>query len=418
MNFREQKPLTRAQSHRRRFLQYLAASPIFAGASGSAFAASALSPTDRSSYNLEEGDLRIWDEELRDAAIKTPAEALDLFDLELAARRAQAPAHWGFISTGVDGNSTLRANRADFLKFGLLQRRMRGPISEDLKTTLFGETFDSPIFACPAGGATMVDSKGPEGLARGTAATNNLQMLSIGGLEAAAKATGGRVPWAQYYCIPDWDKNLTAFKRAEDIGAKVLVLTIDIIGVRKEVTGQRLRRSDGRKCIECHDTPAGGGGGAAIIPRFKRDYDWDFIRRVKDSTKMKLVLKGIMSPEDGALAVKYGVDGVFVSNHGGRSDDFGISSISMLPEIAKAVNGKAVIFFDGGIRRGVDVVKAIAMGATAVGIGRPWLWGLGSFGEAGVRRVFEILRTETIMSMQQSGAGSLKGLTPSMIRRL
>ena len=408
----------RPQANRRRFLQYLAASPVFAGMANSALAASTGSPTDTPFYSMADGDFRVWDEELRDAVIRAPGDALDLFDLELAARRAQAPAHWGFVATGVDGNSTLRANRADFLKFGLLQRRMRGAIGEDLKTTLFGETFDSPIFACPAGGAKMLDPNGPDALAKATAATNNLQMLSIGGPEAAVKVNGGKVPWAQYYCLPDWDTNLKAFKRAEDIGAKVLVLTIDIIGVRKEVTGLRLRRSDNRKCIDCHDTPAGGGSAATAIMRFKRDYDWDFIRRVKDSTKMRLVLKGIMSAEDAALAVKHGVDGVFVSNHGGRSDDFGISSISMLPEVAKAVNGKATIFLDGGIRRGVDAVKAIAMGASAVGIGRPWHWGLGSFGEAGVRRVFEILRTETIMSMQQAGARTLKDLTPAMIRPL
>ena len=414
-------PLERKTASRRRFLNYLAASPVFAGMAHSALAASGgLSPTDASPFSIEEGDLRIWDNELRNAAIKSPAEALDLFDIELAARRAVAPSHWGFMTTGTDANMTLRANRADFQKVGLVPRRMRGPIAttDSLKTTILGQQFDSPIFACPCGGAKAFDNNGPEALAKATAATNNLQMLAIGGLEDAAKATGGKIPWAQFYCQPDWDTNAKAFKKAEDVGAKVLVLTIDIIGMRKVATAERLRRSDGRKCIECHDTPMGGGNGTSAILAMKHDYDWDFIRRVKDTTKMKLVLKGIMSPEDGALAVKYGVDGVFVSNHGGRSEDFGVSTISMLPEVVKAVNGKAAVLLDGGIRRGVDVAKAMAMGATAVGIGRPWHWGLGSFGEAGVRRVFELLRTETLFALHQAGAATLKDLSPAMIRRL
>ena len=412
--------LTGRDKSRRKFLRYLAASPLLAGAAKEAMAGSALSPTDASPFSIEEGDLRIWDDELRNTAIKTPAEALDLFDLELAARRAQAPAHWGFMATGVDANATLKANRADFQKVGLVPRRMKGVLATEasLKTTLFGEQFDSPIFTCPAGPPTMFDKNGNEALAKGTAATNNMQMLSIYGLEAAAKATGGKVPWAQWYSSPDLEKNFAAFKKAEDVGAKVLVLTIDIIGVRKVETFERLRRSDMRKCIECHDTPLGGNPGTSTILSMKHDYDWDFIRRVKDKTKMKVVLKGIMAPEDGALAAKYGVDGVFVSNHGGRAEDLGVSTISMLPEVAKAVNGKATILFDGGIRRGADVTKALALGATAVGIGRPWFWGLGAFGEPGVRRVYELLRTETLFAMQQAGSATMRDLSTLQVRHI
>ncbi len=411
---------SRLETNRRRFLKYLAASPVFAGAANAYAVGGGLSPTDASPFSFEEGDLRIWDEELRNTAIKSPAEALDLFDLELAARRAQAPAHWGFMATGTDSNATLKANRADFQKVGLVPRRMKGPIAVDtaLKTTLFGEQYDSPIFTCPAGPPTMFDKNGNEALSKATYATNNMQMLSIFGLENAAKATGGRIPWAQWYSQPDNEVNFKAFKKAEDVGAKVLVLTIDIIGLRKVETFERLRRSDGRKCIECHDTPLGGNPGTSAILAMKHDYDWDYIRRVKDNTKMKVVLKGIMAPEDGALAVKHGVDGVFVSNHGGRSEDFGVSTISMLPEVVKAVNGKATVFLDGGIRRGVDVCKALAMGANAVGIGRPWFWGLGSFGEAGVRRVYELLRTETMFGLHQAGAATVKDLSSISIRRI
>lgn len=398
---------TSIQTNRRLFLQYLSASPLFIGLASPAGAGQS-SPAD-APFSLEEGDLRIWDMDLRAEPIRTPDEALDLFDLELAAQRAQPPAHFGFVATGVDGNATLKANNADFQKFGLIPRRMAGPFPGDMTTTIFGESFASPIFTCPAG-AAWFDATNEAALAKVTAANNHLQVIGASKVEAAAKANGGKVPWTQMYCDTDFDKNVRTIKEMEDLGSKVLVVTVDIIGLRKSVMYERIRRAD--RMIT--DYVGRGSTGATM----KHDFDWDFMRRLKEKTKMKIIPKGIMSSEDAALCVKHGMDGVFVSNHGGRADDFGISTISMLPEIVEAVNGKIPIFLDGGIRRGVDVAKAIAMGATMVGIGRPWLWGLGAFGEAGVARVLELLRTETQYTMQQAGADTLKDLSPSMIRKL
>jgi len=145
---------------------------------------------------------------------------------------------------------------------------------------------------------------------------------------------------------------------------------------------------------------------------------WDFFKRLRDLTKMKLVAKGILTWEDAVLAADAGLDAIIVSNHGARSEDSGRSTIDALPEIVEAVKGRIPILVDSGFRRGSDVVKALCLGATAVCIGRPYIWGLGAFGEPGVAKVLEILRTETHAMMQQMGAPSINQLTPAMVRRV
>jgi isopentenyl diphosphate isomerase/L-lactate dehydrogenase-like FMN-dependent dehydrogenase len=144
---------------------------------------------------------------------------------------------------------------------------------------------------------------------------------------------------------------------------------------------------------------------------------WDYFKRMRDMTKMKIVLKGILAYEDAVLAADNGIDAIIVSNHGARSEDSGRSTIDALPEIVEAVNGRMPILVDSGFRRGSDVIKALCMGATACGVGRPYIWGLGAFGQAGVERVLELLRIETLAMMQQMGAPTLKDLKPAMVRR-
>jgi len=145
--------------------------------------------------------------------------------------------------------------------------------------------------------------------------------------------------------------------------------------------------------------------------------NWDTVKRMRDVTKMKIILKGIVTAADAELAVQNGMDGILVSNHGGRGEDYGRSTIDALPEIITAVNGRIPVIVDSGFRRGTDAVKALAMGAQAVGIGRPYLWGLGAFGQEGVERVLELVRTETRAAMQQCGVRSVKELNPSFVRR-
>jgi isopentenyl diphosphate isomerase/L-lactate dehydrogenase-like FMN-dependent dehydrogenase len=188
-------------------------------------------------------------------------------------------------------------------------------------------------------------------------------------------------------------------------------------------------RTDTRECSACHDR---GSFAARVVRRHNYDgidlsgitgggessnLSWETIKRMRDVTRMKIVLKGIVTAADAELAVQNGIDGILVSNHGGRGEDNGRSTIDALPEIIAAVNGRIPVIVDSGFRRGTDAVKALAMGAQAVGIGRPYLWGLGAFGQEGVERVLEIVRTETRAAMQQCGARSVKELNASFVRR-
>jgi len=142
---------------------------------------------------------------------------------------------------------------------------------------------------------------------------------------------------------------------------------------------------------------------------------WDFVRRLRDSTRMKVVVKGILTAEDAKLCVENGVDGVIVSNHGARGEDSGGATIDVLPEVVQAVGGRIPVLV--GFRRGTDIVKALALGATGVCIGRPYLWGLGAFGQAGVERVLELMRTELVVAMKQCGVRSIGELTPAFVRQ-
>ncbi len=203
-------------------------------------------------------------------------------------------------------------------------------------------------------------------------------------------------------------------------------MTLDVRSSAKWETFVRLRRTDTRDCGTCHGLNdylsrkpnfAGidlGGVSSTIVTNLT----WDLIKRLRDTVKVKLVLKGILAFEDAKLAADAGIDAIVVSNHGGRVEDGVGATIDVLPEIVQAAGGRMPILVDSGFRRGSDIVKALAIGAKAVCIGRPYLWGLGAFGESDVERVLGILRFETRNAMQQLGAPSLKDLTPSMVRRV
>ena len=214
----------------------------------------------------------------------------------------------------------------------------------------------------------------------------------------------------------------------------MMAVTVDTISARKETQAERAKRDDRRICATCHEIrdprqPKRQSSPIKERPIFSeiteemwsqkftpQPVTWELLKRLRDVTKMELFLKGIMHPDDAAMCVKLGY-GVYVSNHGGRNEDTSASTISALPDIVATVKGKVPIYIDGGFRRGMDIVKAISMGATMVGFGRPWMWGLGAFGEAGVDKVIDIIKAEVVAAMQQVGAASLKDLTPGIVYR-
>jgi len=202
------------------------------------------------------------------------------------------------------------------------------------------------------------------------------------------------------------------------------VFTVDLLGGRNTETYLRARRADTRMCSDCHDGEPGRDLSARPmfqgidLKGFQMNspaMTWDFVEKLKKTTKMKILLKGLETREDATAALEHGVDGIVVSNHGGRSLESGRATIESLPEVLTAVNGRIPVLVDGGVRRGTDVIKALALGARAVGIGRPYLWGLSGFGQPGVERVLDILNGELQLAMRQCGRTSIAKIDKTTI---
>jgi 4-hydroxymandelate oxidase len=413
---------TVSAASRRRFLQYLASSPLLASGALSAYGAETPSRLP---------DPMLWAPPGSGDLIKSPKEAINVFEFEPVARQNVPPAHFGYMASGLDDEVTLRANREGFLKFQLNPHRLNDVSKVDTSVELFGTRYDSPIFVCPTGGNQFFHPDGELAVARAARAGNHLQILSTSSnysVEDVTKARGAPI-WFQLYASPRWEVAQALIKKAEAAGCPVLAVTVDRVAGRNQETLFRLRRTDTRECSDCHDRSSFAARAAR-----RHNYDgidlsgitgggessnlsWDTVKRMRDITKMKIVLKGIVTAEDADLAAQNGMDGILVSNHGGRGEDYGRSTIDALPEILAAVKGRMPVIVDSGFRRGTDAVKALAMGAQAVGIGRPYLWGLGAFGQEGVERVLELVRTETRAAMQQCGVRSVKELNPGFVRR-
>ena len=411
--------IARATS-RRRFLQFLAGSPLLASSSLAASAGEAPSKLP---------DPMLWAPGTLDL-IASPKDAINVFDFEPVARKNVPPAHFGYMASGIDDEVTLRANREGFLKFQLRPRRLVDVSKVDTSIEIFGAKYDSPIAIAPTGGNRSFHQDGEIAVSKAAKAGNHLQILSTAASTSVEDATAARgAPiWFQLYATSKFEIAEALVKRAEKAGCPVVAVTVDRVGGRNQEPFFRLRRTDTRDCSGCHDNST-----VQASVRSKPNYDgldlsglkntqsanlnWDTIKRLRDATRMKIMLKGILAYEDAALAADNGIDGIIVSNHGGRGEDSGRSTIDALPEIVDAVKGRIPIVIDSGFRRGTDVVKALAIGAQAVCVGRPYLWGLGAFGQAGVERVLELLRIETRAAMQQCGVRSVKELNPSFVRR-
>jgi 4-hydroxymandelate oxidase len=361
-------------------------------------------------------------------ALTNPKDALNVMDFEPLAHKALPPAHWGYLSTGVIDDLTLRMNREAMNHYQIRARRLGGVVQPNLNTDVFGDVWDTPIYVSAVGHQRQFNPEGELATARATRSEKTMQMLSTVSnfsVEDVAKARGS-APWFQLYIPYTWDETEKMVRRVEAAGCKVLAWTIDSIGGRSTETGTRLARTDSRDCMSCHTVHPITGPAARQFssrPMFKGlsgdmnpfEANWTYVDRLKKMTSMKLVLKGIDTAEDAVLAVQHGADGIVVSNHGGRSTETGRGTIDILPEAIDAVNGKIPVFVDGGFRRGTDVYKALALGAKAVGIGRPYIWGLASFGQAGVERVLQIFRAELTLIMRQCGSQSVAQITRASI---
>jgi isopentenyl diphosphate isomerase/L-lactate dehydrogenase-like FMN-dependent dehydrogenase len=363
--------------------------------------------------------------------IASARDALDVFDFEAVAQQKLSPAHWGYLVTGVDGEETLRANEAGFARFVLRVRRLVDVSAVDLSRSLFGTTWALPVALAPIGSHKAFHPEGELAVARAAHAKGTVFVLSTVGtasIEEVTRAMDGPGPvWFQLYPTNDWNVALALSRRAERAGCPVLVLTVDLQGGSNRLTSRRFERRDPRSCTPCHTRGVSFAENYRRRPMFEDldlsgvrsttppDMTWDYITRLKNATSMKLVLKGLVTAEDARMAVERGVDGLIVSNHGGRAEESGRSAIESLPEVLDAVGGKLPVLIDGGFRRGVDVFKALALGATAVFIGRPYIWGLASFGQEGVEAVLDLLRRELQIAMRQAGTTALARITRAHI---
>jgi 4-hydroxymandelate oxidase len=419
---------------RRKFVSFLAGSPLFIAAGiDHTWFSSLLAGTARDQSRAFGLIDQVTQEPRQIAAA---SEALDVFDFEPVAKGKIPPAHWGYLITGTDDDATIKANRDGYSRWALRPRRLVDVSKLDTSVALLGNKYDTPIVLCPLGSQKAFHPEGELAVARAAKAKNHLQVLSTvatTSIEDVIAARGAPV-WWQLYHTPDWNQTRAMIKRAEAAGAPAVVFTVDLIGGSNRETMFREATNDTRECVKCHagGRPAPGVSGrvddrdnrrkpalanpapGAPIPEVGTP-TWDYVKRIRDTTSMKVFVKGIVTPEDAELAIEHGASGVFVSNHGGRADNSLRSTVECLPDIAKQVKGRMTIELDGGIRRGTDIFKGLALGATAVGIGRPYIWGLGAFGQDGVEAVLAILRRELEIVMKQSGTTSVRQITPAYV---
>jgi len=408
---------------RRKFLQFVAASTALTYADALAFAETLLP-------KAKLPDPMIWAPLDANNLIKDPKEAINVFDFEPVMRQKVPPAHFGYMASGIDDEVTLRADREGFLKFQLRPRRLVDVSKVDMSTNILGVRYASPIMLCPVGGHKAYHPDGELGVARAAKGGDHLMILSTQtstDVEDVVKARGAPI-WMQLYATNKFEVAADHVRRAENAGCTGLAVTVDRSGGRNQETLFRLQKADTRDCNACHDRsslaadqgskPMYRGVDLSGLRNIQSSaMTWDYLKRIRDATKMKVVIKGLLAWEDAKLAADNGYEAIIVSNHGARSEDSGRATIDALPEIIEAVNGRIPILVDSGFRRGTDICKALCMGATAVGVGRPYIWGLGAFGQPGVERALELLRTELFAIMQQVGAPSIKHLTPAMVRR-
>src|SRR5438445_4074321 len=352
---------------RRRFLQFLAASPLFAYGSFSAFAGEG--PT----AGIKLPDPIMWAPLRTEDLIKSPKDAIIVFDFEPVMRHNVPPAHFGYMASGVDDEVTLRANREGFLKFQLRPRRLVDVSKVDMSTEILGVKFDTPIIVAPVGGQKAFYSGGEIDVAKAAKVGNHLQILSTvttSSVEDVTAARGAPI-WYQLYATNKWEIAKAFVTRAAKAGCLAVAVTVDRNGGRNQETLTRLQRTDTRECSACHDRSSME---ANLTRRPMYDWvdvtgltsgqssamTWDFFKRLRDTTKMKIVIKGILAHEDAKPAADAGIDAIIVSNHGARAEDSGRSTIDALPEIVEAVGGRMPILIDSGFRRGTDIARRSA----------------------------------------------------------
>jgi 4-hydroxymandelate oxidase len=327
----------------------------------------------------------------REAPPITSAEqVLNVADFEPLARVALPPAHFGYIATGADDDRTVIRNHEAYSHYEIRAHRFTDLRHMDTTRRVFGSPWRSPIYLSAVSGMRAFHSDA-EVAAAHAAATRSMQLMLSTASSTAVETVG------------------------------------EARGARNNETLKRAMTADSRHCVDCHvgnshdmwrNKPMFSGLDVSRVTALApADLSGGYLDRLRAIVKGRLLVKGVVAGDDAAFAVKHGVDGIVVSNHGGRNEETLRASIDCLPEVVDAVKGRVPIFVDGGIRRGTDVFKALALGATAVGIGRPQVWGLAAFGQSGIEAVIDILDRELNNIMRQAGTPTLARITPQHLVR-
>lgn len=354
---------------------------------------------------------------------------LNLHDLEPLAREKLPAPIYDFIAGGAEDEVSLRANRAAFEAIEFRPRVLVDVSKMDISTTLLGRKLPFPVMLAPVAMHRLVHPEGEAATARGAAhagATMILSTMSSVPIEDVAAAAPGP-KWFQLYCYGDRGVTERLVKRAEDSGFEALCFTVDVprLGRRERDFRHPLvfpsdvspvNFIDEFDMSSMPEDARGGALSAFVASLMDQTLTWDTLSWLRSITSMPVLVKGVLTPEDALLAIEHGASGIVVSNHGGRQLDGSPAPITVLTEIADAVGGRAELIVDGGVRRGTDVVKALALGAKAVLIGRPYIWGLTLDGEAGVSSVLEQLRLEFELAMALCGVTSVDQITRRLVR--
>lgn len=335
-------------------------------------------------------------------------QVFEVDDYERLARERLAREVYDFVAGGGGSEWTVRENVLAFDRWAIRPRVLRGVTEAGTRTEILGASLSMPVMIAPWAYQGFIHPDAEPATARAAARIGTVMVVATPAekrLEAIVAAAPDAPRWWQLYVFEDRAFTEEMLHRARDAGYRAIVFTVDL-----PVLGTRHR--DRRNALSMPDT---------VRPsrdRYDPKLTWDDLAWIREHAPLPVVVKGILTAEDARLAAEAGADGVVVSNHGGRQLDGVLASIEALPEVVDAVGGRIPVLLDGGIRRGTDVFKALALGAGAVLIGRPAAWGLAVDGEDGVYRVLEMLREELETAMVLAGCGGLADITPAMVARL
>jgi len=342
-------------------------------------------------------------------------DPINVFDYESLAQNKMDPAHWDFINGGSDDEVTLRSNRSSIERIRLRPRVLVDVSANalDTRTSVLGTPVSIPLLVAPTALQCLAH---PEGECATAQAAGRADTLMIAGttstrsLEEIAQAASGPL-WFQLYVYPSLQYAEKLVHRAESAGYRAIVLTVDLPTLGN-------REKDRRNNVEIPPPPFIEANFIGLEKEGQEwvTLTWESLSWLRSITSLPILLKGILTEEDALLAIDHGIDGIIVSNHGGRQLDTALASIEALPEIVEAVAGRCEVYFDGGIRRGTDILKALALGAHAVLVGRPVLWGLAVNGADGASHVLEILRGELELAMALSGRPTLDSIDRSLVK--